>query len=125
MAPGSLRTITRGEERHAGLFSARRLKGDQWDEFRKAWGEAATNTPEGCLRVRSSTTPRNIKDENEVISFGIFDVDRNSLDVVRGSAEDEAQAPGGHREVRPRHPARRGSMRSWRSFARSTPLLLI
>jgi hypothetical protein len=71
------------------FFSARRLKGDQWDEFRKAWGgdEDPEGLPEGSVVYHA----RNIKDENEVISFGIFDVDRNSLDVVRGSAEDEAK----------------------------------
>ena len=70
-------------------------------------GGGSDDTPEGLPEGSVVYHARNIKDENEVISFGIFDVDRNSLDVVRGSAEDEAQAPGGHREVRPRHPARR------------------
>jgi hypothetical protein len=72
------------------FFSGRRLKGDQWDEFRKAWGGGEENPdlsdlPEGSVVYHA----RNIKDENEVISFGIFDVDRNSLDVVRGSEEEE------------------------------------
>lgn len=73
------------------FFSARRLKGDQWDEFRKAWGGGSNETPEGLPEGSVVYHARNIKDEDEVISFGIFDVDRNSLDVVRGSAEDEAK----------------------------------
>jgi hypothetical protein len=72
------------------FFSARRLKGDQWDEFRKAWA-GGDETPEGLPEGAVVYHARNIKDEDEVISFGIFDIDRNSLDVVRGSAEDEAK----------------------------------
>ena len=45
----------------------------------------ATTAPEGLPEGSVVYHARNIKDENEVISFGIFDVDRNSLDVVRGS----------------------------------------
>jgi hypothetical protein len=73
------------------FFSARRLKGDQWDEFRKAWAGGGDEAPEGLPEGSVVYHARNIKDENEVISFGIFDVDRDSLDVVRGSAEDEAK----------------------------------
>jgi hypothetical protein len=70
------------------FFSARRLKGDQWDEFRKAWA-GGSDEPEGLPEGSVVYHARNIKDENEVISFGIFNIDRNSLDVVRGSEEDE------------------------------------
>jgi hypothetical protein len=71
------------------FFSARRLKGDQWDEFRNAWGGGTEDAPEGLPAGSVVYHARNIKDENEVISFGIFDIDRDSLDVVRGSEEDE------------------------------------
>jgi hypothetical protein len=72
------------------FFSGRRLKGDQWDEFRKAWGggnedEGLQGLPEGSVIYHA----RNIKEETEVISFGVFPVDRNELDVIRGSEEDE------------------------------------
>jgi hypothetical protein len=71
------------------FFSGRRLKGDVWDDFRKAWGgdddEALQGLPEGTVIYHA----RNIKDEDEVISFGIFPVDRNELDVIRGSEEDD------------------------------------
>jgi hypothetical protein len=73
------------------FFSARRLKGDQFDEFRKAWGGDSDEAPEGLPEGAVVYHARNIKDDTEVISFGIFDIDRNSLDVVRGSAEDEAK----------------------------------
>jgi hypothetical protein len=73
------------------FFSGRRLKPGHWDEFRKAWGgggdEGLAELPENAIVYHA----RNIKDEDEVISFGIFDIDRDSLDVVRGSAEEEAK----------------------------------
>jgi hypothetical protein len=71
------------------FFSARRLKGDQWDEFRKAWAGGSDEPPEGVPDGSVIYHARNIKDESEVISFGIFPVDRDSLDVVRGNEEDE------------------------------------
>ncbi|HKH41120.1 MAG TPA: hypothetical protein VKA41_04630 [Solirubrobacterales bacterium] len=73
------------------FFSGRRLKGGHWDDFRKAWGggegdRELSDLPEGAVVYHA----RNIKDEDEVISFGIFPIDRDSLEVVRGSEEDEA-----------------------------------
>ena len=71
------------------FFSGRRLKGGHWDDFRKAWGgegdEDLADLPEGAAIYHA----RNIKDEDEVISFGIFPIERDSLDVVRGSEEEE------------------------------------
>ena len=49
------------------FFSARRLKGDQWDEFRKAWGGGGDEAPEGLPEGSVVFHARNIKDENEVI----------------------------------------------------------
>jgi hypothetical protein len=74
------------------FFSGRRLKGGHWDDFRKAWGGGEDNPdlsdlPEGSVVYHA----RSIKDEDEVISFGIFNVNRDELDVIRGSAEDEAK----------------------------------
>ena len=73
------------------FFSGRRLKGGHWDDFREAWGgegdEALADLPEGAVIYHA----RNIKDEDEVISFGIFDVDRDSISVIRGDAESEAK----------------------------------
>ena len=69
------------------FFSGRRLKGGHWDEFRQAWG--GDEDPEGMPEGSVVYNARNIKDEDEVISFGIFPIDRDSLDVIRGSEEDE------------------------------------
>jgi hypothetical protein len=71
------------------FFSGRRLKGGHWDEFRKAWAsdDDLGDMPEGSVIYHA----RNIKDEDEVISFGIFPIDRDSVDVVQGSEEDEAK----------------------------------
>src|SRR5690349_788457 len=71
------------------FFSARRLKGDQWDEFRKAWAGGSDEAPEGLPEGSVVYHARNIKDENEVISFGMFCIGRDSLDVMRGAEEDE------------------------------------
>jgi hypothetical protein len=69
------------------FFSARRLKGDQWDEFRKAWAGGSDDAPEGLPEGSVIYHARNVKDE--VISFGIFPVERDSIEVIRGSEEDE------------------------------------
>jgi hypothetical protein len=71
------------------FFSGRRLKGGHWDDFRKAWGggddEDLEGMPEGSVIYHA----RSVKDEDEVISFGIFPVDCDSISGVRGSEENE------------------------------------
>ena len=52
------------------MFSARRLKPGAWEQFRSAW-EGDGERPPGLQRVYHA---RNIRDEDEVISFGIFDM---------------------------------------------------
>ena len=73
------------------FFSGRHLKGGHWDDFRKAWGggadEELQDLPEGSVIYHA----RSVKDEDEVISFGIFPVDRDSISVIRGEAESEAK----------------------------------
>jgi hypothetical protein len=73
------------------FFSGRHLKPGHWDDFRKAWGgsgeEALADLSEGAVIYHA----RSLKDEDEVISFGIFDVDRDSISVIRGDAESEAK----------------------------------
>ena len=71
------------------FFTARRLRGDQWDEFRKAWAGGSDEAPEGLPEGSVVYHAKNIKDEDEIISFGIFPVDRSEKDVIRGSEEDE------------------------------------
>jgi hypothetical protein len=71
------------------FFSGRRLKGGHWDDFRKAWGgggdQEVADLPEGAVVYHA----RNVKDEDEVISFGIFPVERDSINVIRASEDDE------------------------------------
>jgi heme-degrading monooxygenase HmoA len=52
------------------MFSARRLKPDAWEQFRRAW-EGSGDHPPGLQRAYHA---RNIRDEDEVISFGVFDM---------------------------------------------------
>lgn len=68
------------------FFSGRRLKPGHWDEFRKAWGsdDDLEGLPDGAVIYHA----RNVKDENEVISFGIFPVEKDSISVIRGDEED-------------------------------------
>jgi hypothetical protein len=68
------------------FFSGRRLKGGHWDQFREAWApsdEQQESMPEGSVIYHA----RNIKDEDEVISFGIFPVEKDSLSAIRGDEE--------------------------------------
>ena len=51
------------------LFTARRLKPGAWEQFRSAW-EGDGSRPPGLQRAIHA---RNIRDEDEVISFGLFD----------------------------------------------------
>jgi heme-degrading monooxygenase HmoA len=67
------------------MFTARRLKPGAWDQFREAWdpGDAA---PPGFQRAYHA---RNIRDEDEIISFGLFDM--SIEDYRRWREEDDAQ----------------------------------
>jgi hypothetical protein len=65
------------------MFSARRLKPGSWDQFRRSWdpGEAP---PPGMQRAYHA---RNIRDEDEIISFGIFDMTEQEYHRWRGEAD--------------------------------------
>jgi heme-degrading monooxygenase HmoA len=52
------------------MFTARRLKPGAWDQFRRAWDSGEAKPP-GFQRAYHA---RNIRDEDEVISFGLFDM---------------------------------------------------
>jgi hypothetical protein len=69
------------------FFSGRRLKPGAWEQFRRAWmpGEAG-ELPEGTVAIYHA---RNVKDEDEVISFGIFDGGREDIPRVRGAGQGE------------------------------------
>lgn len=67
------------------MFSGRRLKPGAWERFRQAW-EPGDNMPPGFQRAYHA---RNIRDEDEVISFGLFDMTKD--DYHRWRAEADAQ----------------------------------
>ena len=52
------------------MFSARRLKPGAWDQFRRAWDPGDARPP-GFQRAIHA---RNIRDEDDVISFGLFEM---------------------------------------------------
>jgi hypothetical protein len=68
------------------FFSGRRLKPGAWDQFRRAWEPAEGEMPDHAVAIYHA---RNVKDPDEVISFGIFDVDRDGISSVRGEEKDE------------------------------------
>jgi|SRR6516165_620840 hypothetical protein len=67
------------------MFTARRLKPGAWDQFRAAW-EPGDQPPPNFIRAYNA---RNIRDEDEVISFGLFDMTID--DYRRWREEADAQ----------------------------------
>jgi heme-degrading monooxygenase HmoA len=67
------------------FFTARRLKPGAWDQFRRAWDPGDTRPP-GFQRAYHA---RNIRDEDEVISFGLFDMSEDEYRTWRAEAEAE------------------------------------
>jgi heme-degrading monooxygenase HmoA len=67
------------------MFSARRLKPGAWEQFRRAWDPGDARPP-GLKRAYHA---RNIRDPDEVISFGLFDMSEE--DYRRWRAEADAQ----------------------------------
>ena len=67
------------------MFSARRLKPGAWDQFRRAW-EPGDAMPPGFQRAYHA---RNIRDEDEIISFGLFDMNTDDYHRWRGEADAE------------------------------------
>jgi heme-degrading monooxygenase HmoA len=67
------------------MFSARRLKPGAWDQFRSAW-EPEGDKPPGFQRAYHA---RNVRDEDEVISFGLFDMTMDDYHRWRGEADAE------------------------------------
>jgi heme-degrading monooxygenase HmoA len=66
------------------MFTARRLKPGAWDQFRAAW-DPGDAPPPGFQRAYHA---RNIRDEDEVISFGLFDM--TIEDYRRWREQDDA-----------------------------------
>jgi heme-degrading monooxygenase HmoA len=67
------------------LFSARRLKPGAWEQFRRAW-DPGDSKPPGFQRAYHA---RNIRDEDEVISFGLFDMTEDDYRQWRSEADAE------------------------------------
>ena len=65
------------------MFSARRLKPGAWDQFRRAW-DPGGDKPPGFQRAYHA---RNIRDEDEVISFGLFDMTEDDYRRWRDEAD--------------------------------------
>jgi heme-degrading monooxygenase HmoA len=67
------------------MYSARRLKPGAWEQFRRAW-DAGDARPPGLQRAYHA---RNIRDEDEVISFGLFDMTKDDYHRWRGEFDAE------------------------------------
>jgi heme-degrading monooxygenase HmoA len=67
------------------MFTARRLKPGAWEQFRAAW-DPGDEPPPGFQRAYHA---RNIRDEDEVISFGLFDI--SEADYRRWREEADAR----------------------------------
>ena len=70
------------------MFTARRLKPGAWEQFRRAWDPGDAKPP-GFQRAYHA---RNIRDEDEIISFGVFDMSEDDYRAWRAEADaDENQ----------------------------------
>jgi heme-degrading monooxygenase HmoA len=67
------------------MLSARRLKPGAWDQFRRAW-DPGDGKPPGFQRAYHA---RNIRDEDEIISFGLFDMTEDEYRRWRAEADAE------------------------------------
>ncbi len=67
------------------MFTARRLKPGAFEQFRRAW-DPGDERPPGFQRAYHA---RNVRDEDEVISFGHFDMTLD--DYHRWREEDDAK----------------------------------
>jgi heme-degrading monooxygenase HmoA len=65
------------------MFTARRLKPGAWDDFRRAFDDG--EAPPGLQRAYHA---RNIRDEDEVISFGVFDMTLDDYRRWREQADE-------------------------------------
>ena len=65
------------------MFSARRLKPGAWEQFRRAW-DPGDGRPPGLQRAYHA---RNIRDEDEIISFGLFDMTEDEYRKWRADAD--------------------------------------
>jgi heme-degrading monooxygenase HmoA len=71
------------------MFTARRLKPGAWEQFRRAWEPEDASLPPGFQRAYHA---RNLRDEDEVISFGLFDMTEEDYRSWRGEADAQENA---------------------------------
>ena len=67
------------------MLTARRLKPGAWENFRRAW-DPGDEKPPGFARAYHA---RNIRDEDEIVSFGLFDM--SEVDYRRWRAEADTE----------------------------------
>jgi len=67
------------------MFSARHLKPGAWEQFRRAWDPGEGRPP----RLQRVFHARNIRDEDEIISFGLFDMTEDDYHRWRSEADSE------------------------------------
>jgi heme-degrading monooxygenase HmoA len=68
------------------MFTARRLKPGAYEQFRSAFTAEGESPPPGMQRAFHA---RNIRDEDEVISFGLFDMTEQDYRKWREEADAE------------------------------------
>lgn len=67
------------------MLTARRLKPSAWEQFRRAWDPGDAKPP-GFQRAYHA---RSIRDEDEVVSFGLFDMSEDDYRSWRAEADAE------------------------------------
>jgi heme-degrading monooxygenase HmoA len=67
------------------FFTARRLKPGAWEQFRRAW-DPGDDKPPGFKRAYHA---RNARDEDEIISFGLFDMTMDDYHQWRREHDEE------------------------------------
>jgi heme-degrading monooxygenase HmoA len=65
------------------MLTARRLKPGAWEQFRRAW-DPGDSPPPGFQRAYHA---RNIRDEDEIVSFGLFEMTKDDYHRWRGEAD--------------------------------------
>jgi hypothetical protein len=74
------------------MFSARRLKPGAWEQFRRAW-DPGEHKPPGSQAIYHA---RNIRDEDEIISFGLVDMTEDDYHRWRGDVDAAENARMSH-----------------------------
>ena len=67
------------------MLSARRLKPGAWEQFRRSWDPRDAKPP-GFQRAYHA---RNIRDEDEIVSFGLFEMTEDDYRRWREEADAE------------------------------------